>query len=85
MVFNPLPAIPDGMVRCDDILITPQEYVQYRHDHRYPPAPDYSALLPVLEPEFPKLYFDDAPSETRQECQLRCQQSLPPPVMSQPV
>ena len=73
------------MVCCDDILMSPREYVQYRHDHRYPPDPDYSALTPDPEPEFPKLYFDDAPPETRQERRLRRQQSLPPPATSQPV
>ena len=85
MVWNPQPTIPDGMVRCDDILMSPREYVQYRHDHGYPPDPDYAALTPDPNPEFPKLYFDDAPPETRQERRLRRQQSLPPPATSQPV
>ena len=73
------------MVRCDDILMSPQDYVQYRHDCGFPLDPDYAALSPTPEPKFPKLYFDDAPPETRQERQLHCQQSLPPSVTSQPV
>ena len=88
MVWNPppsTPTVPLGMVRCDDILMTPQDYVQYRHDHGYPPDPDYAALSPAPEPKFPKLSFDDAPPETRQECRLRRQQSLPPPVTSLPI
>ena len=55
------------MVRCNDILMSQQDYVQYRHDRGYPPDPDYAALSPAPEPEFPKLYFDDVPPETRQE------------------